>query len=1102
MYPFTGILSPVATALPVTGRFKKYFILKKNKIMSRSYFNLIKYSALSAVFLLLVSTSVSAQTLPVSGTVISKNTGEPLAGVTVFAKSSKTTVITDAKGNFALNVPQKSVLLFTFIDYKPKEISVSEINKNASLQVYLEQEDNILNEVVVTALGISKEKKSLGYAVQELKAKDISEAKETNLVNALAGKVAGVNITNSQGDMGSSRIIIRGETSIAGNNQPLFVIDGVPVDNSQFLGSGGSRDFANAISDINSEDIESISVLKGPNAAALYGSRAAAGVILIKTKTGKNKKGLGISVNSNTSFSNLLILPDYQNVFGQGSNGRFSYVDGKGGGVNDGVDESWGPKLDGSLIPQFYSKGEAVPFVAHPNNIRDFFNTGYTYNNGVAFTGSDEKYDFRFSYNNLKQTGVIPNSEQGRNSFLLNTSYKITPQLTFHATGNYVQDKAANLPGSGGKRATSTMLQFSWFGRQVDIKQLKNYRDADGNSFNWNNSYYSNPYFLAYENTVGQRRDRLIGNVELNYRISENLSANVRTGNDYYTDRRKLKVAYGTSGTPYGSYEEDAYTVNENNTEARLDFNKKINSDFSLDIFAGGNIRTNTFEQNDQKAPKLAVSGVYTLNNSRDPLISSNYFSKLKTYSLFSSAQVGFKNYAFVNLTARNDWASTLPTENQSYFYPSINGSLILTQAFDIKSDVLSYAKLRGGWSKVGKAAEPYQLINTYNFTAPFGSNPQQSVSDIDLNANLKPESTTSTELGAEFAFLNNRARLDVSVYNTNSVDQILSVDVSASTGYNQKLINGGKINNKGLEVQFGVTPVRTKVFSWDIDLNYSTNRSKVLELDKEGRLQSYVLGADRTVQVLAAVGQPYGTLFGNAYLRNNSGQIIVNENGLPVINPTKQYLGKFTPDWLGGITNSFSYNNIHLSFLVDARIGGSIYSNTNRTGTYTGVLATTLAGRDAAHGGLSYYYPGNKNSEKAIPLQNGAAGGPNGETVFDDGNIFPGVTADGKANATILPAQQYYKGFTNVDEQFVYDASYVKLREVKLGYSLPSKWIKNVGLQSATVSLVGRNLWIIHKNVPNIDPETAFNNGNAQGLEDLTLPTVRNIGFNINLKF
>jgi TonB-linked SusC/RagA family outer membrane protein len=1039
----------------------------------------------------------NAQSVNLSGVITEKSTGLPLPGVSVSIKGSAGGTQSNNEGKFSLATKAGDVLRITFIGYTTREIAVKP--DQTTLDVALEETQNALNEVVVTALNITREKKSLGYAVQELKSKDISEAKETNLVNALSGKVAGVQVTNSQGDMGSSRIIIRGETSISGNNQPLFIIDGVPVDNTQNLGNAGSRDFANTISDINSEDIESMSVLKGPNAAALYGSRAAAGVVLITTKKGKGSKGLGITINSNTSFSNLLVLPDYQNSFGQGSNGQFSYVDGKGGGINDGVDESWGPRLDGRLIPQFNSNGAAVPFVAHPDNVRSFFNTGRTLNNGIAFTGSGDKYDFRLSYNNLDQTGVIPNSSQSKNSFLFNLGYKITPKLTLNTYANFVNSSADNLPGSGGRRATSTMLQFTWFGRQVDVNQLKTYQDALGNNINWNNSYYSNPYFVAYENTVGQVRNRLIGSVELNYKIIEGLSANFRTGNDYYTDRRKIKIAYGTNGTPFGSYEEDAYTFNENNTEGRLDYTKKLNKDFNLDILLGGNIRTTTFENNDQLASKLAVNGLYTLSNSRDPLISSNIYTKQKIYSAFSSAQLGFRNYAYLNLTARNDWSSTLPAANRSYFYPSVNGSLILSEAFDIKSDVLTFAKLRAGWSKVGKDASPYQLINSYGFIAPFNSNPQQYANAIFLNTDLKPETTKSTEAGVELGLFNNRVRFDFGIYNTNSVDQILNLDVSTSTGYSQKLVNGGTINNKGLEVQLGLTPFKTDNFTWDINTNFSLNRSEVKSL--YGDIQSYVLGTNRTVQVLASVGRPYGQLFGTAFVRNDAGDIIVKADGTPTISTSKQILGKFTPDWIGGITNSFTYKNINLSVLVDAHVGGKIYSNTNRTGTYTGVLASTLEGRGAENGGLSYYYPGNSTANKAVQIASGTAA-PGGATVYDDGMVFNGVLADGSANSTILPAQQYYKGFTNADEAFVYSATYVKLREVKLGYNLPKQWIKSIGLQSASVSVVGRNLLIIHKEVPNIDPETAFNTGNGQGLEDLTLPGVRNIGFNINLKF
>ncbi|MBC6112918.1 SusC/RagA family TonB-linked outer membrane protein [Pedobacter fastidiosus] len=1056
-------------------------------------FKKIKLPAI--LVLLLLSQIVQAQNIFVSGAVKSSS-GESLPGVSVLVKGTKQAVITDGKGSFSISLSGKSTLVFSYIGFSSREIEVDKSNN--ALEVILKDGENALDEVVVTALGISRQKKSLGYAVQELKGENLSEAKETNLVNALAGKIAGVRVTNSQGDMGSSRIVIRGETSISGNNQPLFVVDGIPVDNSQ-LNSAGARDYANTISDINPNDIESISVLKGPNAAALYGSRAAAGVIIIKTKSGKSKKGVGITLNSNAVLETLLTLPKYQDAFGQGSEGKFSYVDGKGAGVNDGVDESWGPKLDGRLIPQFYSKGVAVPFVAHPDNVRDFFETGYALTNGVSIEDASDKIDYRLSYNNLKQVGIVPNSGQGKNSFALNTTLRLTPKVSILANANYSKLSSDNLPGTGGSRSTSTMLQFTWFGRQVDIGQLKNYLDENGNTFNWNNSYYSNPYWVAYENTVSQNRNRLIGSIGLNYKIIDGLEFNFRSGTDYYNDRRKIKIAYGTNGTPFGSYSESAFTVNENNTDATLSYNKQLNQDFSLEALLGSNIRSRYIEQNDQSAPRLAVAGLYTLSNSRDPLTSSNNYSKLKSYSGYASAQIGFRNYLFANVTARNDWSSTLPAQNRSYFYPSFNGSLVLTEAFDIKSEVLDYAKIRGGWSKVGKDADPYRLLNTYVFGAPFGTNPQLTASTTDLNPDLKPETTTSSELGAEAVLFNKRLRLDLSLYNTNSYDQILSVDVSQSTGFRSKLLNAGKINNKGIEVQLGITPIK-KQFIWDIDVNYAANRSKVIELDKAGLLQNYVV-ATSSAQVIAAVGQPYGTLFGNAFLRDGNGNIVVNATGAPQTDPNKKVLGKYTPDWIGGISNTFSYKGISLGVLVDASFGGSIYNGTYSTGTYTGVLASTLPGRAAEYGGISYYYPGNLKANGTVRLASGATA-PSGVTVYDDGIIFDGVTADGKRNEKILPAQTYYKSFRTIDEANIFDASYVKLREVKLSYNLPTKWIRSLSLQGVSVSLVGRNLWIIHRNVTDIDPEVAFNTGNGQGLESLSNPTTRTYGINLNVKF
>jgi TonB-linked SusC/RagA family outer membrane protein len=1047
--------------------------------------------------ILLITIGVKAQeTKPLiqsklEGTVIDAVTKEPVIGASVNIKGTTHGVQTDLDGRFYFQTGQKFpyTLVVSYLGYKKSEVVV-----NANLvTIDLTQEQNQLSEVVVTALGISKEKKSLGYTTQALKSKDLENTKETNILNSLTGKLAGVRITNSQGDMGSSRIVIRGETSIAGNNQPLFVVDGVPVDNSQ-LGSvgGATRDFKNAIADISPQDIESLTVLKGPNAAALYGSRAAHGVVLITTKSGKGQKGLGISVSSGITLSEVITLPKFQNTFGQGSNGKFSYVDGKGGGINDGVDESWGPKMDGRLIPQFYSNGEAVPFVAHPDNVKDFFNTGITYDNSISIAKSDEKSDFRLGVNNQKQLGTVPNSEVNKTNFTVNTNYQISENIKVGVNANYIVTDAPALPGGpSGNRAAGVMLQFLWFGRQVDINELRSNRDV-----NWNNSYYSNPYWNAYYNTTSQQRNRLIGDIHLDAKLADGLNFKFRTGVDYYNDRRKYTIKYGTNGTPFGSYAEDAYTVNERNTEGIFTYVKKLNDDFSVDALAGFNVRNHSDANNYQKAPRLAVPDLYTLTNSRDPLTSSNSFSRLRVYSAYASAQVGYKNYAFLNLTARNDWSSTLPSNNRSYFYPSVNGSFVVTDALNLKSNTLDFLKLRGGWSEVGNDADPYQLSTVYNFQTAFNGNPIQTSSQKKLNENLKPETTRSTEFGIEASFWKNRLHLDVAYYDTNSLDQILEIKTTAASGYNSQLINAGKINNHGIEIQLDGTPVQTENFKWNISGNYAKNVSKVEILDYDKQIQNYTIGSSGGVDVLASVGQAYGALYGTAYQRDANGNIVVGANGLPKADPQKKVLGHYTPDYLAGVTNTLTYKNLELSFLIDASVGGEIFSGTNRTGNYTGVLAQTLEGRDAANGGLNYYYVGNTKT-----LLTGTTA-PNGAAVYDDGMIFKGVYADGTPNNKVISAQEYYKASYNISEAYIYSSTYVKLREVKLTYNLNKSLVKKLGLTGASITAASRNLLFIYKDVPNIDPESAFNTGNAQGLESLSLPSTRNFSLNVNLKF
>jgi TonB-linked SusC/RagA family outer membrane protein len=1064
--------------------------------------------------LLLVAGGAQAQTL--RGTIVDDATGEPIAGATIRQKGATgnvSGVTTDGNGNFALKLTEvPTTVTIKFIGCDDQELEIFDTS-NEKIKIRLRESNNTLNEVVVTALGITKAKKALGYSTQTVSSDNISQAQDNNFVNDLSGKVAGLRVTGSQGDVGSSRIVIRGETSIAGENQPLFVVDGTPVDNSQLNSQNVGRDFKNAIADLNPDDIESVTVLKGPNAAALYGSRAAHGAIIITTKSGKGQKGkgLGITITSSTKLSWAATLPDFQNVFGQGADGQFSYVDGRGGGINDGVDDSWGPKMDiGLLIPQFDSPVDAdgnrtaTPWVSHPNNMRDFFRTGFSTNNGISIQRSDDNYQFRLGYNFEKQLSIVPGSDTRKSNISLNTDYNLAPWLTVGATGDYIVYTAPSIPGQSG-RNNMTMLQFIWGGRQVDMNSLK----ADY-SRNWNSSYYSNPYWTTTYNTQEQERHRLIGDIHAVFHIIKGLDLRFKTSTDWYNDRRKAKVKWGTSGTPYGSYSEDAYTVKELNTEVTALFNRKLTTDLSLDALAGFNVRNKQYENNYQSAPRLAVADLYTLTNSRDPLVSNNDFYKLRQYSVFASASLGYKDWAYFTLTGRNDWSSTLPSDNNSYFYPSVTASVLLNELFKWQTKNINYLKLRGGWAQVGSDADPYQLRTVYVSETAFNGNPLQTSSTEGKNANLKPERTTSYEVGLEGAFLQNRLHFDFAWYQTDSKDQILQLATTAASGYTTQVRNAGHIRNRGYELQLGATPVKAKDFSWDIDFNYGSNKSKVIQLDKEGLITSYQIGNPGAVQIIAPVGGDYGTIVGTTYVRDDNGNIVVDDNGLPKVSSSSSKLGKFQPDWTGGINNTFKYKNWSLSFLIDMSFGGQIYSNTNRTGTYTGVLASTLPGRDADHGGLWYYRDasGNRIQISEPSYTTSAAGlyyadinGVN-TRVYQDGIIVDGVTSSGERNTKIVSAEQYYHRLYSIAEQFVYDADYVKLREVVLTYSFPKLFTHRLHLQALSLSLTGRNLWTIHKDIPNVDPELARGTSNTQGYESLSLPTTRQIGFNLKVTF
>jgi len=1073
------------------------------------------------LFLLALAIGViqgAAQVTTVRGIVTTEEDGEPVIGASVIVKGTSLGTVTDVNGRFELSglPPSATRLLISYISLMAKEVAIA-----PQVSVTLKSDTHLLDEVVVTALGISREKKALGYTAQEVKQNALVQGKDNNLLNSLSGKIAGVRITNTQGDVGSSRIVIRGETSIAGENQPLFIVDGIPVDNSQLNARSSGRDFKNAIADLNPEDIKTLTVLKGPNAAALYGARAAHGAIVITTKGGdKRQKGIGITLHSSTQVSFVATLPEFQNLFGQGAGGRFSYVDGKGAGVNDGVDESWGPRLDiGLLIPQFDSPLDAdgnrvaTPWVSHPNNVRDYFRMGISTNNGISIARGDDKYQFRVGYNYEKQVSIVPDAGTNKTNISLNTDYHLAKWIVVGATANYIVYTAPSLPGSAtpsgsNVRSNSPMLQFLWFGRQVDTNSLK----ADYTR-NWNSSYYDNPFWSASYNTQSQERHRLIGDLHAEFRLTDGLNVRFRTSTDWYNDRRKSKVKWGSAGagSPYGSYAEDAYTVKENNTEVLATYIKQLNKNWGIDALLGFNVRNKQYENNYQAAPRLAVADLYTLTNSRDPLTSSNDFYRLRQYGLYGSIQLDYRRWAFLNITGRNDWSSTLPVDNNSYFYPSVTASVLLSEAFGWRSKAVNYLKIRGGWSQVGADANPYQLATVFTSETAFNGNPLQSSSTIGMNSNLKPENTSSIEAGFEAAFWDNRLYLDFTYYKTDSRNQILKLATTAASGYTSQVRNAGHIRNRGYEIQLGAVPIQTsKGFRWNLDLNYGANSSKVVKLDDEGLITSYQLYSSG-IQILASVGEAYGTLFGTSYVRDANGNVVVDANGLPKISTTNKTLGKFTPDWTGGISNTFSYRSLSLSFLIDASVGGSIFSNTNKTGKYTGVLANTLSGRDAEHGGLWYYTDamGNNVRLSESPSYSVSSDGlyyaqVNGQStrVYQDGIMVEGVTESGSKNEEVVSAEKYYHRIYSIAEANVYDASYVKLREVALSYRLPRLWTQKLHLQEASVTLTGRNLWTIYKSVPNIDPESALTTGNAQGVEAYSLPTTRSFGVNLSVKF
>ncbi|MFL5384814.1 MAG: SusC/RagA family TonB-linked outer membrane protein [Longimicrobiaceae bacterium] len=950
-----------------------------------------------------------------------------------------------------------------------------------------------LQGVVVTALGIERSRRSQGTSIQTIDSTSLSRVPEANLVNQLSGKVAGVQVTNAGPQGGSSRVVIRGATSISGNNQPLFVVDGVPIDNS---GNGvgpnaevtknsgfGGIDYGNAAQDINPADIESISVLKGPNAAALYGSRAANGAVIITTKTGRRATGLGLTVSQTVSREDILRLPTYQNAYSQGYNGEFDYVDGAGGGVNDGVDESWGPRM-GTPARQFNSNGEYVPLQAFPDNVRNYFDVGNTLITNVSLSAASERADVRLSGTNWSQNGITPTTEFGRRTLSLNGGLNLSRRLNANAAVQYIRNSAENRPGTG-YDDYNPMMGFVWFGRQVDVDYLRTHvTDENGNMISWNYNYHPNPYYNVFQSHNEDTRDRLIGHVQTTYSFTPWLKLMGRVGTDYYTSDRRFEVAANSFGFyvgrlgdapgENGAFEQDVFTNQETNTDFLVTANKYLAENFSVVANVGGNRRWDRYSDNYNWVRALGTPGTYNLSNSLERPYVTNTVIERQVNSLYGDVQLGYHDYLFLNLSGRNDWSSTLPAGNNSYFYPAISGSFVFSDALNLPGSFLSSGKLRAGWTRVGNDAPPYALITTYLPDQPFNAHPSFTYSNTINNPNLKPESTASWEVGTELGFLDERVNLDLAYYQKTTTDEILAVPISAASGFTRQYLNAGSIRNRGVELQARLIPVQKQNFQWDMTVNFGHNRSTVTELF--GDTKTLVLGTYWGVNVEARKDQPYGALFGSAYLRVQDksspyyGQIIV-DGGLPVVDPERRVLGNYQPDWVGGINNHIRYRNVDFSFLVDTHQGGELFSTTNMWGNYTGVFASTLRGREVDWN--------------------------------DPGIVVKGVVDNGDGtyseNTETAIAQDYFENGYYINEASVYDASFVKLREVSLAYTLPRTTTRRLGVTGLTISAVGRNLWLRSK-APNIDPETAFDASNVQGIEGEQLPTPRSIGFTVSV--
>ena len=1042
----------------------------------------------------------------ITGRVVS-DASAPISGAAVDIPELRIGTYTDDEGSYTLTAPAsasgRSFMIYARrLGFRADSARITIAGSTMRRDFELILAPSQLTEVVVTALGVERERSTLGTAQQQLSTEDLNTTRAMNLVQQVQGKVSGVTITGGGTPGGSTNIIIRGQNTFASNNQPLFIVDGIPVSNANRGGGLVGRasdgyDFGNAISDLNPEDVESITILKGPNAAAIYGSRAQNGAVVITTKKGLATGGrMRTELLTTFTWDRPGRLPDFQNRYGQGAGGQFDYVNGAGGGIGDGSDQSWGPQLDGRTTGCVFATGTETydssrpcrqfnalaggPWVPSPDNVNDFFETGFAASMTLAASGGTERANARMSVGLDDIEGFVPNNSFRKNTALLTGALQVNQKLNTSAVLQYVRNTGRNRPGT--VYLNSILEQFFWFGRQVPIDALRDWRQGGpasngpaGREYNWNYNYHNNPYFIQEANTIADTRDRFILQGTVAYDLADWLTASLRSGSDIFRFNidQRFDGAYLNSSFVNASYEGGFNFVNdyrnEHNTELMLRADRRITPAIQLNAMLAGSVRREYFATTSTQSTGLSVADIYNVSNAAITPTLGQFVARRNMNSVYGSAAATLNGWWTVEVTGRNDNSSTLPRGENSYFYPSVNTSLVLSEALPaLNNQWLSYLKLRASWAEVGNDAEAYQLATTFSGNPnKFGGRPQFTLGDQLLEPNLKPEITRSTEVGLELGLLDGRASVDLTAYDKQTRNQIYLVPVSPTSGYSQKLINAGEMRNRGFEALVSVTPVQVGDLTWTVTANYSRNDNEVVDL-AEG-VERIIIGNGLfgDVRLEATKGQPYGSIWGGGYLRDAQGRI-QTDGGFPIPADTFVYHGSIQPKWTGGLANQLTWRSVSLGALLDIRHGGRIMSYTNYVGQYSGVLETSLRGRE--------------------------------NDWNDPGVIVDGIDVDtGEPNDVLLTAEEYYQGLFGNVEPYVYDASYVKLRELRLGVDLPMDWASRIRMESASIALVGRNL-ALWTDVPNIDPEFAYSSGNFQGIEYALPGNTRSFGLSIRL--